>query len=255
MNKKIKVGIGFAVLNNFKGLAEAMHSIKTQYDYRIYIVDQWRSNRPLAKAWNDAAMEAFNDGCDFALICNDDILFSAECIDAMVHVYQQMNAEGVVMVTPNNIMAELPDPYAILSYKLPEGTPTTYSDHPNFSCFLIGRDYFEKVGFFDENFVPAWYEDNDSHHRAELLGFREICTNAAPMVHFGGVSTSMMENPNSAPSRDQYIKKWGGIPVSHPGDAEKEHFEHPYNDPAFKPTMWKREDGSVCGPLTKEGAK
>lgn len=242
----MKIGISFQVLNNFKGLAETLHSIQTQHDYRLYIVDQWRWNRPLSRAWNESAMQAFNDGCDYALVCNDDILFSSETIDAMVKVHQELNSEGVVMVTPNNIKLELSNPYDIAHYKLPEGTPPSHSDHPNFSCFLIARDYFEKVGFFDENFIPAWYEDNDSHRRAKLLGYREICTNLAPMVHFGGVATSMMENPNSANSQAYYVKKWGGIPY-----PESETFQTPYNDPEFSPTQWRRDDGVIVGPLEK----
>lgn len=154
------------------------------------------------------------------------------------------------MTTPNNIKLELSNPYDIAQYKLPEDTPMSNSDHPNFSCFLIGRDYFEKVGFFDENFVPAWYEDNDSHRRAKLLGFREICTNLAPMVHFGGVSTSLMENPNSAQSAGYYVKKWGGIPY-----PESEVYQTPFNDPEMSPTTWRRDDGVIVGPLEVQSAK
>lgn len=247
-HKKIKIGIGFAVLNNFKGFAEAVHSINTRHDWNLYMFDQWRLNRPLAQTWNQMAMRAFSEGCDYALICNDDILFSPNCIDAMVQVHQELNKDGVVMVTPNNIALEIADPYQILSYELPEGTPPSHSDHPNFSCFLIARDYFEKVGFFDENFIPAWYEDNDSHYRAQLLGYREVCTNLAPMVHIGGVSTSMMENPNSANSHAYYIKKWGSC-----NRTGEENYKTPYGDPAFRPDMWRAEDGTVVGPLQKQG--
>lgn len=245
--KPIKIGIGFAVLNNFKGLAETLHSIQTSHDWNLYIKDQWRWNRPLSQAWNEMAMQAFDEGCDYALICNDDILFSPDCIDAMVRVHQELNSEGVVMVTPNNIMLELASPEDILTYRLPEGTPGSHSDHPNFSCYLIARDFFEKVGFFDENFIPAWYEDNDSHYRSILLGYREVCTNLAPMIHYGGVATSMMENPNSADSHAYYIKKWGSV-----NRTGEEAYRTPYGDPAFHATMWKRADGTVVGPLSNK---
>lgn len=242
----MKIGIGFAVLNNFKGLAETLHSIKTSHDWNLYIKDQWRFNRPLAQAWNELAMQAFDEGCDYALICNDDILFAPHCIDVMVQTYEDMKADGVVMVTPNNIMLEIANPEDILQYQKPDA-PLSVSDHPNFSCFLVARDYFEKVGMFDENFIPAWYEDNDSHRRAKLLGFREICVNLASMIHYGGVATSMMENPNSGESQKYYIQKWGGIP--HP---ESETYQHPYNDPSFHASMWRRPDGTVVGPLSNK---
>ena len=238
--RTIKVGIGFAVLNNFKGLAEAIHSVVSKHDTEIFIKDQWRNNRPLAQAWNELAMSAFEKGCDYALICNDDILFSPLCIDKMVDVHMRHDDEGVVMVTPNNIMLELSNPEDILSYYLPEDTPESNSDHPNFSCFLIAPDFFEKIGFFDENFIPAWFEDNDSHYRSKLLGYREICTNLAPMVHYGGVATSLMDNPSSQASHDYYLKKWGS--VRRDGNEE---FKTPYNDPTLTARDWMRPDGSI----------
>lgn len=235
----MKIGIIFATINNFRGLAEAIHSIKTAHDYRIYIVDQWRWNRPLAKAWNDGARLAFEEGCDYALICNDDILFAPECIDALVSELIRLRPENVLMTSPNNIILELADPYAILQYQRKNTDPIGISDHPNFSCFCVGPEYFELVGTFDENFVPAWFEDNDAHRRAELLGYRLVATSAAPQVHFGGQSTAQLENPDSTKSREYYVRKWGGLPVSHPvAEEEKETFTHPFNDPAISPKDW-----------------
>lgn len=235
----MKIGIGLAVLNNFKGAVETLQSVQTRHDWQPYMYPQHRRQISLAAAWNWMAKEAFADGCDYALICNDDILFAPDTIDAMINEHKRLNeTEKVVMVTPNNILAELNgDPWAILDYKLPPETQLSFSDHPNFSCFLIAPDYFEKIGDFDENFWPAWYEDNDSHRRAKLLGYREICTNAAPMVHFGGVSTSLMENPSSQQSQLYYIKKWGGIPY-----PESEVYEHPYNDETLSPKEWRKQE-------------
>lgn len=232
----MKVGLVFAVLNNFKGLTEAVWSAKSEIaNLQVYIQPQWRAQVSLAAAWNRGAKEAFDDGCDYVIVCNDDILFAPECIDNMIKQYEELRPQGVIMVTPNNIMAELMDPYDILYYKVPED-PYTFSDHPNFSCFLIKPEFFTLHGTFDENFWPAWYEDNDSHRRAQLLGYREVCTTAAPMVHFGGVSTSMMDNPHSGESQAYYMKKWGGLPM-----PASETFQTPYNDPTLSPKEWVRQ--------------
>lgn len=238
--KKKKIGIVVPVLNNFRGFTDFVSSIKTKHDYRIYVEPQYRAQVPLAQAWNRGSLRAFTEGCDYALVCNDDIMFAPECIDALVEQYELLRQFGVIMVTPNNILGEMSDPYAILDYKLPEDFKADFSDHPNFSCFLVSPEYFELVGAFDENFVPAWYEDNDSHRRAKLAGLREITTTAAPSVHIGGVSTHMMpDNPGSGASQVYYIKKWGGIPESHPMDVQKEHFTTPYNDPNLTIKDWE----------------
>ena len=240
----MKIGLVFPPMNNFKGLAEAIWSAHSfSHDLITIIEPQWYDQVPLAKAWNNGALRAFSEGCDFALICNDDIMFAPETIDNMVVEYNKLrHSDNVIMVTPNNIRLQLAQPYDILNYHCPSD-PFTYSEHPNFSCFLIAPEFFTLCGTFDENFWPAWYEDNDMHRRAQLLGYKLIMTTAAPQVHMGGVSTAMIENnPGSGQSQTYYVKKWGGLPSSHqvPDDL-KEHFTHPYNDSALTPREWIQE--------------
>lgn len=238
----MKVGLVITPLNNFKGFTETVWSAKSVHDLETIVEPQFYWQKPLAQAWNDGAKRAFERGCEYAVVCNDDILFSPDTIDAMIEQYELLHeSDKVVMVTPNNIRLQLADPYDILKYVRP-ADPFTYSEHPNFSCFLIHKDFFDLCGTFDENFVPAWYEDNDMHRRITLLGYKAIMTTAAPQIHFGGISTGMIENnPGSGQSQAYYIKKWGGIPVTHPEGGVKEHFATPYNDPALTPKDWVRQ--------------
>jgi hypothetical protein len=227
------IGIVIPVFKYFEGVADLLYSVKTKHNYRVIIMPQYMSQLPLAKAWNDGAKEAFNQGCDYALVCNDDILFAPECLDNMVEQYEKLRpSENVIMVTPNNILAQLTNKYDILGYTTPDD-PFTWADHPNFSCFLISPEYFEKVGYFDENFVPAWFEDNDAHYRAHLLGYKLATTTAAPMVHIGAVSSNLAGAPNSEASRSYFFKKWGSIKR----DLD-ETFKTPYNDPNLTPKDW-----------------
>lgn len=230
--KKLKVGISIPVLRYFEGACELISSISTKHDYEVQIVPQWRAQVPLAKAWNDGAKWAFSRGADYALICNDDIMFGPQCIDNMVEQYELLRGEGVIMVTPNNILAQLPNKYDILTYQTPED-PYTWADHPNFSCFLVTPEFFEKIGEFDENFTPAWFEDNDAHYRARLLGYKLATTTAAPMIHIGGVSSNMAGPPNSSASHSYYVRKWGSV-----NRDLNEAFKVPYNDATLTPKDW-----------------
>lgn len=235
----MKVGLVFTPMNNFKGCIEGIWSAKSKRDLQVYIQPQWIEPRPsLSAAWNNGAKQAFDDGCSYAVVCNDDILFSPDTIDGMIDEYERLReSDNVIMVTPNNIKLQLADPYQILTYERPDD-PFTYSEHPNFSCFLIAPEFFDILGTFDENFYPAFYEDNDMHRRAMLLGYKLIMSTAAPQVHFGGVSTSMAGGIDSGASQAYYVEKWGGIPYSHHVDAQKEHFEHPYNAQTLTPKDW-----------------
>lgn len=230
----IKVGIVFPVLNNFKGLAEAIASVQTAYDWTPYVYPNWRLNDPLAKAWNDASQWAIDEDCTHILICNDDILFSPWTIDALVD-HLDSNPD-CVLVSGADQRAAYPDPYQILTAEKPEGAGI--SDHPDFACFMVRPDTFKKIGLFDENFVPAYFEDNDYHYRIDLLGYKAHATSAAPYYHFGSQTQNSSEGV-VVPSyifeknRDYFKDKWGGLPGG-------ETYTKPFDDQNLTPKEWRR---------------
>ena len=80
---------------------------------------------------------------------------------------------------------------------------------------LYKREVFEKVGYIDVNFYPAYFEDNDYVQRMGKLGLM-CCTINSKYFHFWsrtlhqekGGSTSKYFNMNQR----FYVDKWGGIP-------------------------------------------
>lgn len=230
----IKIGIVFPVLNNFKGLAEAIASVQTMYDWTPYVYPNWRLNDPLAKAWNDGTDWAVADDCDYILICNDDILFSPWTIDALVQ--HMMNYKDCVLVSGSDQRGKYEaDPYQILTAERP--TEQGVSPHPDFACFMIRPETFDKVGRFDENFVPAYFEDNDYHYRISILGYEAHATIEAPYYHFGSQTQNNSEGP-VVPSyvfeknRDYFKDKWGGLPG-------QETFKVPFDDETLTPKDWR----------------
>lgn len=210
-----KVGIVFPTLNNFKGLAEAVASVQTSYDWTPYIYPNWRLNDPLAKAWNEGSKWAISEDCTHILICNDDILFSPWTVDALVRHLDDKKNKDCVLVSACDQRADLPDPYAVLTLEEPAAKST--SEHPDFACFMIRPDTLDRVGAFDERFVPAYFEDNDYHYRIKLLGLTAEATTDAPYFHFG----SQTQNGGDGPVVPSYVfennrayfqKKWGGLP-------------------------------------------
>jgi GT2 family glycosyltransferase len=229
-----KVGVVVPILNNFKGYCEFMMSLQSNHPLSMRVVPQWRNQVALAKAWNLGTFACIADGCDYILISNDDILLSPHTINHMVESFSLLPKE-VVLVSANNLFGneQMPDPYAILSKQPETIEEMSYSEHPNYSCFMIKADFFDKVGTFDENFYPAWFEDNDSHRRINLLGYKGVCTTYASCIHFGGQTSAIAGTANSEASRSYYVEKWGGIPYP---AAEK--FDTPYNDPKLTPKDW-----------------
>lgn len=231
-----KIGIVVPILNNFKGFAELVESAKSKHQVIWYVQPQHRNQVPLAAAWNKGLKDAIADGCEYIGIFNDDILLSPNTLDNLVESFDD---PSIVLSSANNIHGHLDNPYDIFTYEGQNKDNSTSSEHPNYSCFMVKNDYIEKIGTFDENFIPAWYEDNDSHRRIKLLGFKGICTTHASCVHFGGTTTVNMVSPDSSVSVHYYIYKWGGLPDSHPvPDDAKEKFDYPYNDNNLTAKDW-----------------
>jgi GT2 family glycosyltransferase len=95
------------------------------------------------------------------------------------------------------------------------------------AAFAIDRETIRRVGWFDENYVPAYFEDNDYHRRCHLAGVDVVMLPSATQHH---VSTTLRssrhyqdQNHYSFPyNRQYYIEKWGGLPY-------RETYETPFN--------------------------
>jgi len=118
---------------------------------------------------------------------------------------------------------------------------TVLSDNPDasiicadgYAIFCMTTVGVQKVGLFDENFYPAYYEDMDHFRRVKLSGAKAVGVPDFKFVHgeapYWGSST-LKSDPAlekkfagfTGNLREYYIRKWGGEP-------HKEKFTTPYN--------------------------
>lgn len=91
---------------------------------------------------------------------------------------------------------------------------------PDFSCFMLSKECHSKYRF-DENFLGAYFEDNDYHYRMQVGGDgSRIFGVNIPYLHFA--SQTVNRSPEIAAAfakkfernRDYYRLKWGGDPGS-----------------------------------------
>lgn len=96
-----------------------------------------------------------------------------------------------------------------------------YSFH-GWHLLAIRKTTVEKIGLIDENFYPAYYEDNDYHRRMLLAGceFVRIMIDATSAGNALSMHAGVNINWNKC--RDYYVKKWGGLPPD-------EIFNQPFN--------------------------
>lgn len=95
----------------------------------------------------------------------------------------------------------------------------------NWCSFILSVDAYLKVGKFDENFFPAYFEDNDYFRRMLLTGVN-ITNNAMlnPAIYRNSMTIQKSPELNKGfeKNRQYYISKWGGQPT-------QETFSTPFN--------------------------
>jgi GT2 family glycosyltransferase len=223
----MRIGIVIPVLNQFEKAIAAIESIHTQHDYEIKIIPQYRMNQPLAAAWNQGLEWSLERHHSFTLIINDDILFTKQSIDNMVSSFLYLEQEDkCAMITGNNIRGLYEDPMETLVYRT---DMKAYQECPDFACFMVRPTIKKRIGAFDENFAPAYFEDNDYHYRIGLAGLHAYNDVSAPYYHYGSQTQNASSVIPVVPpfafdnNRSYYINKWGDVPG-------KEIFTHPYNN-------------------------
>lgn len=203
-----------------------------------------------AKSWNFGVKDAFERGYDYALVLNNDILLHPEAIDYLIGRFeaskQKLVAEPVefdvlasaeatiqapvkathfeseilAMVTAMNIAGECNPPEQIFQKDASKYKIVGEAEHPDFSAFMISKAAYEKVGPFDEGFVPCYFEDNDYHYRVNVAKMKAITFPSAIYYHYGsrtqnealGGGKLISTNGNFENNRAYYIRKWGGPP-------------------------------------------
>jgi hypothetical protein len=97
---------------------------------------------------------------------------------------------------------------------------------------MFNRKVFDTVGYFDEVFYPAYFEDNDyivrysmafpgSSPEANVAYLEKVPLNAKLLGIAQGLN-HVTWDPNYEGQRERFIAKWGSYPNAL--------FKHPYNN-------------------------
>lgn len=206
----MEIGLVVPVLSNFAGFAQLMNSVDTAVT--PIVLDNWNGNRGVAASWNEGIRKGF--GLDVVIISNDDVAFYPGTIKKIAQPIKEEEFDLLsVVATDTGQHGFLEDA------------------KPDFCCFAINPERFvDQFGMFDENFKPAYFEDNDMYYRIKLAGGRSALRLSARVDHGGSVTQFSANNEEGrVVSHEQFRKnqsyysaKWGGIPGS-------ETFTHPFN--------------------------
>lgn len=87
------------------------------------------------------------------------------------------------------------------------------------SFFLERKRSLEVIGDYDENFWPAYFEDNDRYRRYMLAGYEVHKAPGIEFYHFGSATIKAYDHEQEMRhheyfrrNQEYYISKWGGEP-------------------------------------------
>jgi glycosyltransferase involved in cell wall biosynthesis len=169
-------------------------------------------NPPLSvsESWNSVLNHVFVSEpvpLDYALVVNNDVLLRPD-------TYRLLVEDGGEFVTAVGVN----DPKQIQG----EPNPSSKRKHPDFSCFVIRKSCWDKVGPFNEEYKGAYLEDCEYHVRMHRRGVRACCIDV-PYYHRGsgtleiaGPKEEERINKLSDENRQRFLEKFG----CNPGTAQ-----------------------------------
>lgn len=162
-------------------------------DYNNIAVMNPGENIGVAASWNCLCNLIFKTK-DYALILNDDVVLGRTENDMAMFIGKHPNYD--IFVSLNG-----------------------------FCSFILTKKAWEVIGKFDENFFPAYFEDNDYMRRIALAGLHVLHTPfLTPMIFRKSMT---LEKDRTTVLRfeicqNYYVRKWGGMP-------EKEIYDLPFD--------------------------
>jgi GT2 family glycosyltransferase len=196
-----------------------------------------------------------NDIYDFAwkikdydnlIIVGNDIVAYPYCIDSLINLANESDYEMIsaLQVDARALRKEYPElekyligvngiftdftakPWEVFKNYSPEYQIADMQLFDIQNCGLYKKSVFDKIGYTDVNFYPAYYIDNDYARRIVNSGMKCCTLVSARFFHFwsrtihqetGGSTHGYFDN-----NRRYYIKKWGN-------DFGKELWKTPFN--------------------------
>lgn len=110
--------------------------------------------------------------------------------------------------------------------------------HTDTHAFAITRQGVDKVGLFDENFYPVYFEDTDYIYRQKLVGSTRCLVNIKRSdwgLNLGVTKDDRIWRKylnNAQQIHDYYVYKWGG-------EAGRETYKNPYGRENCDATYWE----------------
>lgn len=202
MNQDFKFIVAIPTINRADLLNEALEKYFEDFkDTHIAICDNGKQDiitreenfmiyRPeenlgVSKSWNMLIDYANKIKATHVLVLNDDI-------------YLGKTEHEINMLIRNNTDADF------------------INSFHNWCSYILKVDAWKKAGKFDEEFFPAYFEDNSFDYKMTLIGAKKTWTSFLdPLVYRNSMTIAKDPALNNRfqQNRELYIQMWGGLPT------------------------------------------
>lgn len=167
----------------------------------------------------------------YVMLLNNDVFMAHACIEYMMNAAKSSEKIGIVGGSeflpegrPSKVKPfiffnreDLSAANHLRDYKdlnIPEDSEIVDVEDMGFACVVIKKEVWDKIGYFDEQFAPCMYEQEDYCLRSKLAGFRNVIAVKAEFVHHVGSTTAdnwqfyqeVLKN-----NRKKFFNKWQGV--------------------------------------------
>jgi GT2 family glycosyltransferase len=165
----------------------------------------------LSACWNYALRHLFSKrGLDrqHALVINNDVELRPDTYRLLLSC-PELFVTAVSVNDQRQLNAPRPDGFDFACTERP---------HPDFSCFLIRQECWQRVGEFNEAYYPAYCEDCEYHVRMHQAGVKAVCIDV-PFLHHGAQTIKHASPQDRAviergaqANRERFKKVYGCLP-------------------------------------------
>jgi GT2 family glycosyltransferase len=244
MKTKNKISLITLTCNNLEKATKPFlnYLYKAQTEFELIIVDngstdgtveflnEFQKTHDNVKIIYNSENLGFSKGCnqgikvtkgDIIGLLNNDILFSSDWIKYIVDFIEKEDNVGFVSPQCIEGFCNSKHKFEKKTKKISNETISELYIKPNFACVFTKKSVFDKIGLFDENFTPAYFEDDDMIWRATFAGFKNFVLQNIYFYHLGSVTGSTLPN------------------LSDIFERNKKYFFQKYSDKPFVESYWR----------------
>lgn len=200
-----------------------------------YLVEQGEPIKYLKQKENLNFLKGTNLGwknvnSPYVMLLNNDVFVDHDCIEIMMKIIDsdpKIGIVGAMEYLPSAIRSKSKPfiffkPKELLDPILYDYKDLNFENEPNFvdvdivgsACCIIRKEVWDKIGYFDELFLPCMFEQEDFFLRTKIAGFRIVMSTKSKMVHAVG-STTVFNNPFYQDiiriNKLKFLEKWKNL--------------------------------------------